>query len=222
MGEYLEWFYEVLCSEAPSNVEVQHHRSLAVDIEPIDGGGERVYLDNGTSIAVDQVILTTGHMEDMATRGSVSALVTRPYPVEAYLGSTGPDDKVAIEGMGLVAMDVLTALTIGLGGRYTEGEAGNLCYHPSGREPSLYLFSRSGYPYCAKSFGASDPMGEYKPAICTVDAVASLKKGDRGQGKRQMDARRDLLPLVFAEMELHYYAERGAFEGRLPCIKRSK
>jgi homoserine O-succinyltransferase len=205
MGEYLEWFYEVLCTEAPPNVEVHHHRASAVDIEPIAGGGERVYLDDGTSIAVDYVILTTGHMKDVARRGTVSALVTSPYPIGAYLGSTGPSEKVAIEGMGLVAMDVITALTIGLGGRYTDGEAGRLCYQPSGREPSLYLFSRSGYPYCAKSFGASDPMGEYKPAICTVDAVASLKKGDFGGGKRQIDARRELLPLVFAEMELHYY-----------------
>jgi homoserine O-succinyltransferase len=205
MGEYLEWFYEVLCSEAPPNVEVQHHRASAVDIAPIAGGGERVYLDDGTSIAVDHVILTTGHMKDVARSDTVSSRVTSPYPIGAYLGTTGPSEKVAIEGMGLVAMDVITALTIGLGGRYTDGEAGTLCYHPSGREPSLYLFSRSGYPYCAKSFGASDPMGEYKPAICTVDAVASLKKGDFGGGKRQMDARRELLPLVFAEMELHYY-----------------
>jgi len=205
MGEYLEWFYGVLCSEAPPNVEVQHHRASAVDIEPIAGGGERVYLDDGTSIVVDHVILTTGHMKDMARSDTVSSRVTSPYPIGAYLGSTGPSEKVAIEGMGLVAMDVITALTIGLGGRYTDGEAGTLCYHPSGREPSLYLFSRSGYPYCAKSIGASDPMGEYEPAICTVDAVASLKKRDLGGGKRQMDARRELLPLVFAEMELHYY-----------------
>ncbi len=136
--------------------------------------------------------------------GTSGALATSPYPIEGYLAATGPDEKVAIEGMGLVALDVITALTIGLGGRYTEAGDGTLVYHPSGREPSLYLFSRSGYPYCAKSFGASDPMGDYQPAICTIEAVAALKEHADGT-KRHIDARRELLPLVFAEMELCYY-----------------
>lgn len=219
MGEYLEWFYEVLCSEAPPNVEIVHHRASAVDIEPIAGGGERVYLDDGSNIVVDHVILTTGHMKESQRTDAVSALVTNPYPVEGYVGSTGPSEKVAIEGMGLVAIDVITALTIGLGGRYTDGEAGTLCYHPSGREPSLYLFSRSGYPYCAKSFGASDPMGEYKPAICTVDAVASLQERDPLGAKRQIDARGELLPLVFAEMELHYYTCAAGLKDGAPAAR---
>ena len=73
MGEYLEWFYEVLCSEAPPNVEIKHHRASAVDIEPIAGGGERVYLDDGSSIVVDHVILTTGHMKDIA-RGATPSV----------------------------------------------------------------------------------------------------------------------------------------------------
>jgi len=205
MGEYLEWSYGILCAEAPPNVEIVHHRASAVDIEPAAGGGERVHLDDGTNIVVDHVILTTGNMKESPRTDAVSTLVTSPYPIGAYLGSTEPSEKVAIEGMGLVALDVITALTIGLGGRYMSGEGGALRYLPSGREPSLYLFSRSGYPYCAKSFGASDPMGDYRPAICTVEAVASLQAKDAGGAKRQIDARRELLPLVFAEMELHYY-----------------
>ncbi len=106
--------------------------------------------------------------------------------------------------MGLVALDIITALTIGLGGHYTTGDDGQLVYHRSGREPSICLFSRSGFPYCAKSFGAADPMGDYEPAICTLDAVAALKQ-DAGGAKRAIDARGELLPLVFAEMELCYY-----------------
>jgi len=206
MGEYLEWFYQALCEDAPPNLEIVHHRASAVDIEPTAGGRELVHLDDGSDIVVDHVILTTGHMKQIPRSDAVTALVTSPYPIDGYLRGTGPGEKVAIEGMGLVALDVLTALTIGLGGRYVSGEAGTLRYIPSGREPSLYLFSRSGYPYCAKSFGASDPMGDYRPAICTVEAVALLQGRHGGERKRQIDARRELLPLVFAEMELHYYA----------------
>ena len=205
MGEYLEWFFGALCEDAPPNMEIVHHRASAVDIEPTASGRERVHLDDGSSIVVDHVILTTGHMKQTPRSDAVSALVTSPYPIEGYLRGRGPREKVGIEGMGLVALDVVTALTIGLGGRYLSGEGGTLRYVPSGREPSLYLFSRSGYPYCAKSFGASDPMGDYKPAICTVEAVALLQRRDAGGAKRQIDARTELLPMVFAEMELHYY-----------------
>jgi len=47
MGEYLAWFYDVLQSEAPVNVEITHHRACAVDVQPLAGGGESVLLDDG-------------------------------------------------------------------------------------------------------------------------------------------------------------------------------
>jgi len=203
MGEYLEWFYQVLCAEVPGNASITHYQTSAVDIEPLPNERERVHLQDGREIVVDHVVLTTGHIQGDAGSARDPA-VTDPYPVEGYLGSVRPDEVVAIEGMGLVALDVITALTVGLGGSYTTGLGGSLRYHPSGREPSLYLFSRGGYPYCAKSFGAADPAGDYRPAICTVERVSSLKQGADGT-KRQIDARSELLPLVFAEMELRYY-----------------
>lgn len=213
MGEYLEWFYEVLCAEAPAHVTITHHRTAAIDIEPVGESRERVYLADGTDLVVDHVVLTTGHMSPDPNPGEMGALETHAYPIEPYMAASGPHQKVAIEGMGLVALDVLTALTIGLGGHYTEAQGGRLTYHPSGREPQLYLFSRSGYPYCAKSFGAADPMGDYRPAICTVEAVAELKRPGPDGRKRQIDARGELLPLVFAEMELHYYTRAAHIAG---------
>ncbi len=35
-------------------------------------------------------------------------------------------------------------------------------YVPSGREPDIYLYSRSGVPYCAKSAHGVDPYGDYR------------------------------------------------------------
>lgn len=212
MGEYLEWFYEVLCAEAPAQVSIQHHRTTALDIEP-EGELERVYLADGTQLLVDNVVLTTGHISPAAAQGVMGALSTRPYPIEPYLDTTGPHEKVAIEGMGLVALDVVTALTTGLGGTFSEEPGGKLRYRPSGREPLIYMFSRSGYPYCAKSFGAADPMGDYEPAICTTQAVAHLRRTGPDGRRRQLDARRELLPLVFAEMELRYFTCSAHMEG---------
>jgi homoserine O-succinyltransferase len=206
MGEYLQWFYSALRAEAPPNVTITHYPTLVVNIEPTPDGRERVQVQVGSDIVVDHVILTTGHMRSAPNADPVAALAMSPYPIERYVGATLPDEKVAVEGMGLVALDVIAALTTGLGGRFTSEPGDKLRYHPSGREPALYVFSRRGYPYCAKSLGASDPMGGYKPAICTVEAVTQLKSSGPEDSKRQIDARRELLPLVFAEMELHYYS----------------
>ncbi|MGH9104486.1 MAG: homoserine O-acetyltransferase/O-succinyltransferase family protein [Acidimicrobiales bacterium] len=214
MGQYLEWFYESLVSALPHNVVIVHHRGCAIDVEPTSEGGERVHLDGGRSFVVDHVIVTTGHTETKPDHG-LGSLVTAPYPLEGYLGSTSAHEKVAVEGMGLVALDVVTALTVGLGGRYTAEPGGRLRYHPSGREPSLYLFSRSGFPYCAKSFGATDPMGDYRPAICTFPAVAALADGGAPGRKRRIDARQELLPLVLAEMELCYYSRAAQLDSGL-------
>jgi homoserine O-succinyltransferase len=205
MGEYLEWFYESLCRGAPPNVTVTHHRRVAEDVVSDGLGSETIYLRGGQRLRVDHVVLTTGHGGDLGGAESTGGATLSAYPVEAYLGSAGPGQTVAVEGMGLVAFDVLAALTTGLGGRFSDAGAGRLLYHPSGREPQIYMFSRSGYPYCAKSPGAGDPMGEYQPVICTSEAVARLQGGQHGGGRRQLDARAELLPLVFAEMELRYY-----------------
>ena len=203
MGEYLEWAYEVLVEEAPANVRLVRYRTVATDIEP-RGDGELVHLRNGEVVFADHVLITAGHMQETdAGPAAAPAGTASPYPVESYLNNLRPGQRVAIEGMGLVALDVVTAMTIGLGGRYTDEGDGRLRYHASGREPQMYMFSRGGYPYCAKSFGANDPVGAYEPAICTPEAVRALKQGEAGP--RRIDARRDLLPLVFAEMELCYY-----------------
>lgn len=204
MGEYLRWFYEVLCSEAPANIEVVHHRTCAEDVRPAGGGGgERVLLESGEEVDVDYVIMTAGHVRGHHKKGSHGAWVTEAYPVKAYQDAVRPGEKVAVEGMALTAVDVITGLTVGLGGSFVGAGEGRLRYVPSGREPTLYVFSRNGLPYCAKPFGAKDPVGDYVPAICTVGAVERLK-GSPGP-KRQIDARAELLPLMFAEMDLCYY-----------------
>ena len=214
MGEYLEWAYETLLADAPINVTIRHHATAAVDIEPTEDGRELLHLERGPSLLVDQVVLTTGHSTQRRAGDPLGRLVTPAYPVRHYVNSVSPGEELAIEGMGLVALDIITALTIGLGGHYTDEGGGRLRYHPSGREPVLYLFSRSGFPYCAKSIGTADPMGDYEPAICTTEAVAAMQHPDGGH-RRQIDARKDLLPLVFAEMDLVYYT-RSALAGGGP------
>jgi len=105
---------------------------------------------------------------------AVPALVARPYPVDRYVTSIPNGATVAVEGMGLVATDVVMALTLGRGGTFTES-GDRLRYVRSGDEPSLRLFSRSGFPYTAKAVATVDESDEYEAVVCTRQAVAAVQ-----------------------------------------------
>lgn len=199
MGEYLEWFYEQLVAGAPAGLDVVRHRTSALDVQDLDDARQRVVLADEDPVIVDHVVLTTGHTPNANAESRLGPRALAPYPVEQFDSITA-DQSVAVAGMGLVALDVMTALTTGRGGTFAWRD-GRLRYTPSGQEPQIYLFSRSGLPYCAKSSGAADPTGEYEAVICTDQAISAL----RAQGP--VDFRRDFLPLLFAEMEVAFHAQ---------------
>ena len=140
MGEYLQWFYRALVASAPPNVHVAHHQTAAVDLVARRDGREEVRLADGSAVVVDHVIVTTGHTPNHDVGGSRAI---RPYPVTSYVDQIPAGTKVAVSGMGLVAVDVVTALTVGRGGKFVP-DGGGLRYRPSGREPTLRLYNRSG------------------------------------------------------------------------------
>lgn len=203
MGEYLVWFYESLVTNAPPNMEVVRHYASAVDITSV-GGREAVLLDNGRTLCVNHVVVTSGHTWNEESAGGETAVrFLRPYPVEYFDGPIPPGEPVAIAGMGLVGFDLLTALTIGRGGTF-EAIGERLRYVPSGKEPVITLYSRSGIPYCAKSAHGVDPYGNYRPVVCTPEAITALTHPAGPSERHQVDFRRDLLPLLFAEMRARY------------------
>jgi hypothetical protein len=202
MGEYLQWFYRALLAGAPPNLRVVHRRVSAVDLVARRDGREEVRLADGSTVVVDHVILTTGHTpnRDMSRSGAI-----RPYPVTSYVERISAGSKVAVSGMGLVAIDVVTALTVGRGGRFVADGSG-LRYLPSGREPLVRLYNRSGLPFTAKPVTGSERVGVYEPLICTPEAVDALTGRSSGR-RRQVDVRKELLPLLFAEMYARYYSQ---------------
>jgi FAD-NAD(P)-binding len=201
MGEYLQWFYRALLAGAPPSVHVVHHPTAAVDLVARRDGSEEVRLANGGTIVVDHVIVTSGHT---ANQGADDAELDA-YPVGSYVDTIPAGASIAVSGMGLVAVDVVTALTIGRGGEFVENGAG-LRYRPSGREPLLRLFCRSGLPFTAKSVTGKDRTDVYKPLICGNEALDALSGRSNGS-RRLVDVRSELLPLLFAEMYARYYAQ---------------
>ncbi len=213
MGEYLAWFYETLLADAPDNLEIVRHFAAATDITPESKGSETVLTDNGLRIKVEHVVLTSGHTwndESIATTSDVRYL--RPYPVEYFDNSLAPGEAIAIAGMGLVAFDLLAGLTVGRGGTF-ESVGERLRYVASGREPAVYLYSRSGVPYCAKSAHGVDPTGDYRPIVCTPEAFRELTNPAGSPLRRRVDFRHDLLPLLYAEMQGRFYAHAAFLKG---------
>ena len=128
-----------------------------------------------------------------------------PIPSGPTSTSLPADASVAVSGMGLVAVDVVTALTVGRGGEFVE-DGGGLRYRPSGREPRVQLFCRSGLPFTTKSVTGKDRTDVYKPVICTDEALDALSGRSNGR-RRLVDVRSELLPLLFGEMYARYYAQ---------------
>jgi hypothetical protein len=203
MGEYLQWFYRALLAGAPPGVHIVHHPTAAVDLVARRDGSEEVRLANGGTVVADHVIVTSGHTANQSADDA--GRVLEPYPVGSYVDTIPADATVGVSGMGLVAVDVVTALTIGRGGEFVENGAG-LRYRASGREPRVQLFCRSGLPFTAKSVTGRDRTDVYKPLICTDEALDALSGRPNGR-RRLVDVRSELLPLLFAEMNARYYAQ---------------
>lgn len=212
MGEYLQWFYHALVAGAPATVEILYHPSAAVDIVARRNGCEEVRLADGRTVVVDQVIMTSGHTGNTTgTHNGSRPSELSPYPITSYVNRIPANATIGVSGMGLVALDVITALTVGRGGQFVDDGSG-LRYRSSGNEPVIHMFSRSGLPFTAKSVTGSDLAGAYRPVICTQQALDALSGASNGR-RRLVDVRAELLPLMFAEMYVRYYTQVAIQQG---------
>ena len=196
LGEYLGWFRDEVVRRAPRHVQIALHRATAIDLE-CRRDGYSVALSNGSRVDARHVFLTTGYTGNRPD-GANGPLVPDPDPLPEQVADIAPGQSVAIGGFGLSAMDVMCALTVGRGGQYVKHD-GELRYVPSGREPAMIFYSRSGLPCRARplvvEFGP-----KYDPVVFTeagIDAVRVARGGP-------LDFDRDLMPLILTEMRIAY------------------
>jgi uncharacterized NAD(P)/FAD-binding protein YdhS len=208
MGEYLAHSFHEVVAELQRKAMVVIHATRAIDIRRGSNGVERVLLENGEELEVDHVFLTVGHTPNEPLHQSQPAAVpfTFPYPVTARLDPLPPSSKVAVVGMGLVAMDVVWALTVGRGGQLVQDGTRHV-YLPSGREPRIQLLSRSGQAYRSKTklSARSGFVGREQPIAMSERWLASLLARPPGR----LDFRKDVLPTLFDEMSARYYVQRA-------------
>jgi FAD-NAD(P)-binding len=210
-GRYLQWVFRYVRALAPPDVRIRFVQS-AVERAWRDQHGAWVLHAGGERLRVDYLFLTTGHTKPKAAVDSNQArlpgpgpahetqVIGDPYPMKEQLASIAAGMSVAIEGMGLTAMDVIAELTVGRGGRFIQDTAdGKTRYIPSGNEPALALFSRSGIPLSARAINQKGVSGQYRARFLRISDLRELRV------YQKLDFESDVLPLLFADMEYAYY-----------------
>ena len=200
LGEYLQWFLTTLLARLPGRVTVNVHQAQAVDLSSDAYGGLLLELSDGSRLSVGYAFLTTGYTANARSGAGLPGadrIVAEPYPLPERLSDVTAGQSVAIGGFGLSAMDVMSCLTVGRGGRFVP-DGDRLRYLPSGREPELLFYSRSGLP-CRARPKVVEFAAPYRPLVFTRPAI------DRARlGRRSLDFQRDVWPLVLTEMRIAY------------------
>jgi len=207
LGEYLGWFAETLLDRVPSNVEVRLHRDQAVGLRAADDGPLGIELAGGTRVTVDAAFLTTGYTDNVVAEHPSGRLIARPYPMPDRFSSVRPGETVAIGGFGLSALDAMSCLTVGRGGRF-ERRGGAVRYLPSGAEPRLLFYSRSGRP-CRARPRVLRYEPAYRPLAFTPQAIDLLRAETGGP----LDFDRQVWPLVLTELRICYRRTEAARAG---------
>ncbi|MGW2281770.1 FAD/NAD(P)-binding protein [Streptomyces sp. NPDC001770] len=204
---YLRWFYEESAAALPAGVTVHEHPTRALRVTGPRDGRQRVWLEGRTEpLVADLVVLTVGHLDaelddeqkELSAFALRHELVHLPpdFTADTDLGALRAGEPVIVRGFGLAFVDLMVLLTEGRGGRHEDG-----VYHPSGREPVLYVGSRRGVPYHSKiGYGWE---GE-RPPLPHHLGPERIKELLAAPGP--LDFRRDVWPLIASELaHAHYH-----------------
>ncbi|WP_406638758.1 FAD/NAD(P)-binding protein [Amycolatopsis sp. WGS_07] len=216
LGEYLAAFGREIVSALPLNIQVQHVRARALDVR-FENDAYAIDLDNGQTVFARYSVLAMGHgqrvptdedrrlaafAQDNRAANPHLAYFASPYPI-SKLDTIASQARVAVQGLGLTAHDVVSALTLGRGGTYRT-EQGKLVYKASGREPRLWLCSRQALPFAARGINQKGQTGRHICQFFTPQAVAKLRADAMARGDARIDFKADLLPLLITEMAYAY------------------
>jgi hypothetical protein len=212
-SRYLAWFFQHTVVNLPSTIDVSVHTARVEKISGPPQGRQRVWLNgHNRPLLADVVVLAIGHLDatasgetaqlqDFADRNGLYYLPPA-YSADVDLATVQPGQDVLLRGFGLAFIDLMVLLTEGRGGRYETDQSGELRYLPSGQEPVLYVGSRRGVPYHAKT---TYRLTAQRPALphffdpATVDALIA--------DNERIDYLEQVWPLQAKEIGWAYYHE---------------
>ncbi len=210
---YLQWVFERVVDQAPANVRIVVHQDRVTGLTGDADGPQVVHLaGSDVPVVADVVVLAMGHIDvgpsteqrvlaDFAARHGCYYLPPA-YSADVDLSGIAPGQTVVMRGFGLAFIDLTVLLTEGRGGTFSEDGAGGLVYHPSGREPRLWVGSRRGVPYRSKLGYRLQGARPNLPRFLTNDAVDALV-----DAHPRLEFRAHVWPLLAKEVGWAYYQE---------------
>lgn len=214
LGNYLHYVYLSIIHDLPQEITVQEIHGQAVQISTFSNHKIKIKIDTGFKLKVDYLFLSTGHGDEFPTedeekiqrfvseksrQNTALRYISRPYDLNNY-SKISSANKVLIEGIGLTTYDIISNLTCGRGGQFSDCD-GRLIYHPSGNEPDIYIYSRQALPAGSRGVNQKGSSGQYLPHFFTRGAIDRLRT-KTPEGK--IDFVTDLLPLLTKEMSYVY------------------
>jgi hypothetical protein len=212
LGEYLRDAFLFILAGLPAGVAVTEHRATAVAIRTAEPDAYQILLDSGQALTVSYVFFCTGHGTNPVE--GVPFCSQRAERRKGVDGATGIqaqrcaarrlDDvdrgvDVLVVGAGLTAIDIVSTLTRGRGGRFERLSERRYEYVPSGDEPRITLCSRQGLPPLCKGRAQTAHRPKYEPRFFTEAFVTTLRRS-----KWQLDWETDLWPALKRDMVACY------------------
>ena len=194
--------------------EVIEHKSPAIDLSLVRDTCE-LRLRDGETVRAKHVLLTLGNvshirptepMFDGATHERFTGggeFIDDPFPLHQKFEHIPASTSVGIIGLGLTAIDVILAMTVQRGGSFQHTPRG-FTYRPSGREPKLFAWSRSGLPLGVRGRNQKGVYGQYRARFTTTDGIDALRFRHG-----RLDFHEHVLPLVLADMKFAFYSAAG-------------
>lgn len=207
-GRYMQFVFDAIRRTISRHGTLETRVDAVVDLTP-QGGAYRLDLASGEAIVADRVILTPGHsvhepderqraLHDFARTHPGLRVIAGDSAADMPLAAIEARSTVGVVGLGLSFYDVMSALTLGRGGRF-EQDGARLRYVASGQEPRIVAGSRSGMLLLARGRNQKGPDHRYAPSIFTSDRVQALRRRGR------IDFAADVVPMLLAEVNLVYF-----------------